>query len=78
MTLKKYHLTKKWENYSLKKEWAKRASKIFTWNKQNAIKKSAEILKKDWWASLRIHKNSWPIQEERTYPRSKDPISSKG
>ncbi len=28
--------------------------------------------------SLRIHKRNGQIQEERTYPRSKDPKSSRG
>lgn len=77
--LDKYNLTKKWDSYSLKKEWAKRATKIFKeWTKKlDAIKLSANIIKKTE-GSLKIHKNSGWYQEERTYPRSKDPKKSKG
>lgn len=77
--LDKYNLTKKWDSYSLKKEWAKRATKRFEkWTKKiDAIKWSAKIVKKTE-GSLKIHKNSWWYQEERTYPKKRDPKSSKG
>lgn len=78
MSLDKYHLSKKGDNWQLKKEGNERATKSFEGNKSDAIKESAALLKKGDGASLRIHKTDGKIQEERTYPRSKDPKSSKG
>lgn len=70
-----YHLVKDWAQYKLKKEWAERASKVFDWTKEEALKQSTEFMKNHW-GSLKIHKNDWKIQEERTYPKSADPSSS--
>ena len=47
--------------------------------KEAAVKKTAAVAKKDPNAvSVKIHKEDGKIQEERTYPRSADPRSSKG
>jgi hypothetical protein len=47
--------------------------------KAEAVKKVAAAAKKDPQpVSVRIHKTDGKIQEERTYPRSADPRSSKG
>jgi hypothetical protein len=47
--------------------------------KTEAVKKVTRIAKKDSQpVSVRIHKQDGKIQEERTYPRSADPRSSKG
>ncbi|BAO56124.1 DUF2188 domain-containing protein [Nonlabens marinus] len=78
MSLDKYHLSKKGENWQLKKEGNQRATETFEGTKSDAIKESSAHLKKGEGASLRIHKTDGKIQEERTYPRSKDPKSSKG
>lgn len=47
--------------------------------KAEAVKKVAAVAKKGSQpVSVRIHKTDGKIQEERTYPRSADPRSSKG
>jgi uncharacterized protein DUF2188 len=47
--------------------------------KAEAVKKVAAAARKDSQpVSVRIHKTDGKIQEERTYPRSADPRSSKG
>jgi hypothetical protein len=47
--------------------------------KADAVKKVAAAAKKDPQpVSVRIHKTDGKIQEERTYPRSADPRTSKG
>lgn len=47
--------------------------------KVDAVKKTAAAARKDPEAvTVRIHKENGRIQEERTYPRSADPKSSKG
>lgn len=79
MSLNKYDLSKKDDHWQLKKQGNERATKAFTGNKEDAIKDSAAYLKStDDGGSLRIHKEDGKFQEERTYPRSKDPKSSKG
>ena len=75
--MENYHLVKDWDQYKLKKEWSERATKVFDWTKDDALKQSTEFMKGHGW-SLKIHKNDWKFQEERTYPRSADPSSSKG
>lgn len=47
--------------------------------KQQAVLAAAEAAKRSADAvSVRIHKRNGQIQEERTYPRSADPRSSRG
>ncbi len=75
--MENYHLVKDGDQYKLKKEWTQRASIVFDWNKQEALKQSTEFMKNHG-GSLKIHKNDWKIQEERTYPKSADPSISKG
>lgn len=71
-----YHLVHDWDQYKLKKEWSQKASFSYDWTKQEAIQKSADFMRNHG-GSLKIHKNDWTIQEERTYPRSADPKKSK-
>ena len=78
MSLDKYDLSKKDDHWQLKKQGNERATKAFKGNKEDAIKDSAAYLKSTEGGSLRIHKEDGTYQEERTYPRSKDPRSSKG
>lgn len=73
MALEKYHLTKKEDGWTLKKEGNERATKVFDGTKEEAIRGCAEMLSKSSGASLRIHGLDGKIQEERTYPRSADP-----
>lgn len=76
--MKNYHLVKEDGSYKLKKQNAQRASKVIDSNKVDAIKESRDFIKSQGGGSLKIHKNNGRIQEERTYPKSKDPIKSKG
>lgn len=76
--MKNYHLIKDGENWKLKGEKSKRASKVFEGNKEDAIKQSAQFLKGNEGGSLKIHKTNGRIQEERTYPKANDPSESKG
>lgn len=74
--MENYHITKSEKGWELKKAGATRASKKAE-TKAEIIKLSIEFLNGKT-ASLKIHKEDGTIQEERTYPRSADPIKSKG
>jgi hypothetical protein len=76
--MENYHLVKENGAYKLKKENSQRASKVIDSNKIDAIKQSSDFVKSQGGGSLKIHKNNGRIQEERTYPRSKDPRKTKG
>ncbi|MCK0125824.1 DUF2188 domain-containing protein [Gelidibacter sp. F2691] len=76
--MKNFHLVHDDGVYKIKKENAQRASKVINSNKADAIKQAADFVKSQGGGSLKIHKNSGGFQEERTYPRSKDPKQSKG
>jgi hypothetical protein len=74
-TLSKNKETSKWD---LKKEGSTQVTKSFP-NKEKAT--SGGVLKKALGkegGSVRIKKENGVIQEERTFPRGKDPRSSKG
>lgn len=45
--------------------------------KENAVERGREVAKEGG-GSLRIHKENGRIQEERTYPRARDPRKTKG
>ena len=75
--MKKYHLTKKDNQWKLKEEGKERASKVFD-NKQDAVKQSADFIKNKDGGSLKIHLENGKIQEERTYPKKDDPTKSPG
>jgi hypothetical protein len=77
MTLPVYHLTKDEDQRKLTKEWSERASKVFDETKKDSLSDAIAYMK-DHWGSLKIHKEDWKIQEERTYPKSADPIKSEG
>lgn len=76
--MKNFHLVHDDGVYKIKKENAQRASKVIDSTKIDAIKQAADFVKSQGGGSLKIHKNSGGFQEERTYPRSKDPKQSKG
>jgi hypothetical protein len=76
--MENFHLVHEDGKYKLKRENAERASKIIESTKVEAIKESRDFIKQQGGGSLKIHKNSGGFQEERTYPRSKDPKESKG
>lgn len=74
--MENYHITKSDNGWDLKKEGAARASKSAS-TKAEIIQLATEFLEGKT-ASLKIHKEDGTIQEERTYPRSADPVKSKG
>ena len=76
MALDKYHLTKKGDDWRLEKAGSNRAF-VKAGTKAEAIEKSRHYVG-DRGGSMRIHKVDGKIQEERTYPRSKDPKKTKG
>jgi hypothetical protein len=71
-----YHVSKSDTGWELKKQGATRASKSAS-TKAEIIQLASEFLEGKT-ASLKIHKENGTIQEERTYPRSADPVKSKG
>lgn len=72
-----YHITKHPDGWALKKEDAKRATKVTTTKAE-----MLEIIKGGGHSgtpsSVKIHREDGRIQEERTYPRSSDPRRTKG
>lgn len=71
-----YHLKKDGDQWKLTRQGAERAA-LTSDTKEDALKKSMEFMR-DHGGSMRIHKESGRIQEERTYPRSSDPRKSPG
>ena len=71
-----YHVSKSDTGWELKKQGATRASKSAS-TKAEIIQLASDFLDGKT-ASLKIHKEDGIIQEERTYPRSADPVKSKG
>jgi len=76
--MKNFHLVHEDDKYKLKRENGERASKVFDSNKTEAIKQARDFIKSNGGGSLKIHKNNGGFQEERTYPRAKDPRKTKG
>ena len=74
--MENYHITKSDNGWELKKEGATRPSK------KGSTKAEILATASDFFdgktVSLKIHKEDGTIQEERTYPRSADPVKSKG
>jgi hypothetical protein len=76
MALDRYHLTKRGDEWRLEKAGSDRAL-LKAPTKVEAVQKMRRFMKTRE-GSLRIHEVNGKIQEERTYPRGKDPRSSKG
>lgn len=76
MALDKFHLTKKGDEWRLEKAGSN-FPRVRAPTKQEAIQETRKYMK-DREGSVRIHKVDGKMQEERTYPRSKDPRGSKG
>ena len=76
--LPKYHLVEKDQKWRLEPEGGGRAKRVFDKKSDatagGALKEALGIAG----GSVRIHKQDGKIQEERTFPRSKDPKSSPG
>jgi hypothetical protein len=71
-----YHLVFSEDEWKLRRTGAERSAMTFD-SKGEAMKESVEFMR-DHGGSLRIHKHTGAIQEERTYPRSADPRKSPG
>jgi hypothetical protein len=76
-TRKTYHVTKTDDGWQGKAEGGKRASTTGN-TKEEVVKKTIEIAKKQESSSVKIHKSDGEIQEERTYPKKSDPHPPKG
>lgn len=78
MTVDKYtlHKDREADNWRLEKEGSDRARRVYE-TKDEALKNLRDDVGRDG-GSVRIRKVDNTIQEERTYPRSKDPRQSKG
>lgn len=78
MAIDKYtlHRDAESENWRLEKEGSDRAKRVFE-SKAEALKELRTAVGPSG-GSVRIRKVDNTIQEERTYPRSKDPKSSSG
>lgn len=76
--LPSYHLTKKGEKWRLEQAGSDRAVKTFD-RKEDALKRDVlrEAIGRGG-GSVKIHKQNGRIQQERTYPRGRDPKDSKG
>ncbi len=72
-----YHITKTDDGWQGKKEGGERAS-IKGETKDEVLRKTIDIAKKQGDASVVIHKQDGKIQEERTYPKSSDPYPPEG
>ena len=77
MSLKKYHITKTPDGWQAKVEGGERASKTAP-TKKVLVDQMRDMAGRRGDVSLIIHKKDGTIQEERTYPRSSDPKTSKG
>lgn len=71
-----YDLKKDGDKWKLQKQKSKRAQKTFD-TKEEGMDYSKEFMKNRG-GSLKIRKKDGTIQEERTYPRSKDPKKTPG
>ena len=78
MTVDKYtrHTDRKSDKWRLEREGSDRAKRTFD-TKEDALKNLRDAVGPDG-GSVRIRKVDNTIQEERTYPRSKDPRKSPG
>ena len=72
-----YHVTKSDDGWQGKKEGGERAS-VKGNTKEEVLKKTIEIAKKQGDTSVVIHKGNGKIQEERTYPKGSDPFPPEG
>jgi hypothetical protein len=74
--MNQYHVTQTENGWELKKQGATRASKRAD-TKAELLALTAAFMQNRT-ATVKIHKMDGTIEEERTYPRSADPRSSKG
>nr|WP_169605360.1 DUF2188 domain-containing protein [Microscilla sp. PRE1] len=77
MTRKVYHVTKTDSGWKGKAQGGQRSSSVGN-TKSEVMKETIRIAKNQGNSQVIIHKDNGRFQEERTYPRSSDPRSSKG
>lgn len=72
------HITKDGDQWKAKAEGSSRSSVVAD-TKEEAVRMTADYARRQSEpVSVKIHKQDGTFQEERTYPRSSDPSSSKG
>ena len=74
--MENYHLTNKDGEWKFGKENSQRSIKNFD-TKADALDFAKDFMNNNG-GSLKIHKTDGTFQEERTYPKSKDPRITKG
>lgn len=74
--MNEYHITQTERGWELKKQGATRASKRAE-TKAELLKLTADFMETRV-GTVKIHKMDGTIEEERTYPRSADPVASVG
>lgn len=70
------HRDSKTQKWRLEREGSDRAKRVYETKKQALASLRGDLGQRG--GSVRIRKVDNSIQEERTYPRSKDPVSSPG
>lgn len=76
--LPKFHLVEKGKKWRLEPEGGGRAKRVFDSKDEATAGGALKDALGKFGGSVRIHKRDGEIQEERTYPRSKDPKDSPG
>ncbi|MEN9923992.1 MAG: hypothetical protein RL268_118 [Pseudomonadota bacterium] len=76
--LPKYHLVAKDEKWRLEPEGGGRAKRVFDTKADATARGALKDALGTAGGSVRIHKTDGKIQEERTFPRGRDPKGSKG
>jgi len=74
---KNYHVTKTENGWIGKVEGGERAS-VTGHTKEEVVKQTIELAKRQDAASVTIHKQDGKIQEERTFPKSNDSFPPEG
>lgn len=74
--MENYHITKVGDKWKMKKEGSDRSVSNSA-TKKEAIKNMQDYMSNKT-GSVKIHKTTGEIQEERTYQKKDDPIKSKG
>ena len=74
--MKDYHLLPNGEHWELAEEGGRKPRVLFG-TKSQAVERAREIVAERS-GSLKIHREDGTIEEERTYPRSADPVESRG
>ena len=77
MNRKKYHVMPHGDGWQISFENSERAS-ILANTKEEAVQEAMDLAKNQEPSQLFIHGTDGKIMEERTYPRSSDPVETPG